>query len=121
MNSKHRTTKIASLILSRHLVYAFVGVVSIGWGAKASAQQAPPLGQTITVPLDYKTPNLGSRSLYFEFGAPYEGTKPTVFIIADAQQFYVRRGEVPNLQRALSGDAFNVIGIVGRGSSQEFI
>jgi hypothetical protein len=44
-----------------------------------------------------------------------------VFIIADAQQFYVRRGEVANLKRALFGDAFNVVGIVGRGFSQEFI
>lgn len=121
MNGKHRTTKIDSLILARNLVYAFVGVVLIGSAAAASSHQAPSLGQTIAVPLDYKAPNLGSRSLYFEFGSPYERTKPTVFIIADAQQFYVRRGEVSNLQRALVGDAFNVVGIVGRGSSQEFI
>ena len=43
-----------------------------------------------------------------------------MFIIADAQQFYVRPKEVANLQQRLFGNGVNVVGIVGRGSSQEF-
>lgn len=113
--------RIIWLIHTRRMSCLLVAIVIIGWAAKASAPQVPVFGQSIMVPLDYKSPHLGRRSLYFEFGARYDGSKPTVFIIADAQQFYVRRGEVTKLQRNLFGDAFNVVGIVGRGSSEDFI
>lgn len=89
--------------------------------AQAMYGQAPTLGRTLKVPLDYDNPKLGRAPLYLEFGAPYEKSKPTIFIIADGQQFYVRRGAVAELQKALFGDAFNVVGIVTRGSTQEFI
>jgi pimeloyl-ACP methyl ester carboxylesterase len=83
--------------------------------------QATTLGRTIEVPLDYKAPEMGRAPLYFEFGASFDPTKPVVFIIADGQQFYVRRGSVAELQHTLFGDAFNVVGIVGRGFTPEFI
>src|SRR5918911_1145782 len=79
------------------------------------------MGRTIEVPLDYKAPEMGRAPLYFEFGASFDPTKPVVFIIADGQQFYVRRGSVAELQHTLFGDAFNVVGIVGRGFTPEFI
>jgi hypothetical protein len=93
----------------------------IGWGTEAADRQAPALNRTISVPLDYKTPLLGHATLSFELGAPYDKSKPTLFIIADAQQFYVRHGAVAQLQQTLFGDAFNVVGIITRGSTQEFI
>ena len=43
-----------------------------------------------------------------------------VFIIADGQQFYVRRGAIAQLRKSSFGDAFNVVGIIGRGFTQEF-
>lgn len=82
---------------------------------------AEPIGREITVPLDYNRPELGSARLYFEFGAPFVRTKPTVFIIADGQQFYVRRGAIQQLQKDLFGDEFNVVGIVSRGATPAFV
>lgn len=100
-------------------------VIVLGLSATCHAAQtlARPaaLGRILRVPLDHKRPELGQAPLYYEFGAPYDRTKPIVFIIADAQQYYVRRGSVAALQNALFGDDFNVVGIVGRGSTQEFI
>jgi hypothetical protein len=73
------------------------------------------------VPFDYHAPDLGAGSLYFEFGAPFDSSKPLVLIIADAQQYYVRRGAMADIQNTLFGDAFNVVGIVGRSTSEEFL
>lgn len=83
--------------------------------------QPPALNRTINVPLDHNNPELGQAALSFEFGAPYDKLKPTVFIIADGQQFYVRHGAVAQLQQTLFGDTFNVVGIITRGSTQAFI
>src|SRR5689334_13540832 len=69
------------------------------------------LGKTLSVPLDHKNRHLGMASLYYEFGAPYDPTKPVIFVISDAQQFYVRKGSVAQLQQSLFGSAFNVVGI----------
>ncbi|HEV8368954.1 MAG TPA: hypothetical protein VGQ39_13460 [Pyrinomonadaceae bacterium] len=81
---------------------------------------APSLGRTIQVPLDHKNSGLGKGSLYFEFGAPFDKNKPVVFLITDGQQFYVRRGSIASLQKRIFGDDFNVVGIVGRGFSEDF-
>jgi len=53
-------------------------------------------------------------------GAPIDKTKPVVFINSDGQQFYVTRGSIANLQKSIFGNDFNVIGIVGRGFSEDF-
>lgn len=92
------------------------------WLASASAQQSPTpeLARTIQVPLDYQKPDLRKAPLYFEFGAPFDKTKPVVFIISDGQQFYVTRGSIAKLQQSIFGDDFNVVGIVGRGFSEVF-
>lgn len=116
-----RIMKLRHPIHARSILCAFICITLSGGIVKAVAHQSSPLGQTITVPLDYMNPKLGKGSLYFEFGAPYDKNKPVVFIIADAQQYYVRRGAVANLQKTLFGDTLNVVGIIGRGSSQEFI
>jgi len=78
-------------------------------------------GFTIDVPLDHTDPSLGTGSLYYEFGKPYQENKPTVFVIIDAQQFFIREGEVVNFQERWFGDDFNVLGITGRSTRPDFI
>jgi pimeloyl-ACP methyl ester carboxylesterase len=78
------------------------------------------LGKTIEVPLDHQAPGRGRASLYYEFGAPYDPKKPLVLVIADGQQFFVRRGVMAGLQKERFGDGLNVVGIVGRGASKAF-
>ena len=86
-----------------------------------SKGQTTEIGKTINVPFDYANPAMGNASLYVELGAPFDKTKPTVLVVADGQQFYVRRGSVAKLQQNTFGPDLNVVGIVTRGSTKEFI
>jgi len=85
------------------------------------SKQKSTHGHKIDVPFDHSNPDLGTGSIYYEFGRPYDEAKPVVIVISDAQQFYIREGEVAKFQERWFGDAFNVLGIVGRGTSPEFI
>ncbi len=76
---------------------------------------AAPLGYTVRVPLDYSQPKLGSARIYYELGAPFDRRKPTVFVIADGQQFYLRKGAVAGIEKRQFDARFNVVGVVGRG------
>jgi pimeloyl-ACP methyl ester carboxylesterase len=78
-------------------------------------------GRTVSVPIDYNNPQSSRIPLYFELGAPFDPAKPTVIVIADGQQYYVRKDAVVDLQKNIFGDGFNVVGIVGRGSTPEFV
>jgi pimeloyl-ACP methyl ester carboxylesterase len=71
----------------------------------------------IEVSFDRHNPTLGTFPLQYELGREFDRAKPTVFGIADGQQFYVKRGTVAPLQDELFGDRFNVVGIMGRGSN----
>ncbi|WP_372949860.1 hypothetical protein [Mariniphaga sp.] len=75
--------------------------------------------QSIEVPVDYSNPGLGKFDLEYEFGSEFDPAKPTVIVIADAQQFYVSKGRVKKIQEELFGDLFNVLGIITRGNNQE--
>jgi pimeloyl-ACP methyl ester carboxylesterase len=88
--------------------------------ARGQGPAADGLGKTIEVPLDHQAPDKGRSSLYYELGAPYDPKKPVVFVIADGQQFYVRRGSMAGIQKATFGDGMNVVGIVGRGATKAF-
>jgi pimeloyl-ACP methyl ester carboxylesterase len=79
------------------------------------------IGFECEVPLDHKNPEFGSGKIYYEFGQPYQSSKPTVIVISDAQQFYIRQGEVSKFQERWFGSSFNVLGIVGRGTSPDFL
>jgi pimeloyl-ACP methyl ester carboxylesterase len=80
-----------------------------------------PNGYELDVPLDHSNPDLGLGSLYYEFGQSFEKEKPTLFVIVDAQQFFIREGEVANFQKRWFGDGFNVLGITGRNTRSDFI
>src|SRR5947209_3726085 len=87
------------------------------------APAAPPadgLGKTIEVPLDHQAPDKGRAALYYESGAAYDPKKPVVFVIADGQQFFMRKGAVAAMQKDTFGDGLNVVGIVGRGATKAF-
>lgn len=75
--------------------------------------------QTINVPIDYANPELGTTIISYEFGAEFSKSKPTIFIIADAQQFYVRKGAIASLQATLLDSTFNVVGIIGRNNNTD--
>ena len=73
---------------------------------------------SVLVPFDYENPQAGTFYLYYEYGDSFDVEKPTIFIIPDGQQFYVRRGTVQKLQKSWFDDRFNVIGIPGRMISE---
>lgn len=99
--------------------------VSLAWLVSAAMTAGParadePIGYSVRVPLDHGAPWRGASAIRYELGAPFSADRPTVFVIADAQQFYVRRGAMADLQKKLFGDAFNVVGIMTRGTLDEF-
>ena len=69
----------------------------------------------------YENSSAGTATLVLDFGAPYDRHKPTVLVIADGQQFYVRPGAMAELQKSTFGDGVNVVGIVTRGTTPAFI
>lgn len=86
----------------------------------AAALASLVLGATISVPLDYAHPSLGSTPIYYEFGAPFDAHKPTLFVIADGQQFLIRKGRMASVQERY-GPEFNVVGIVGRADNPALV
>lgn len=75
--------------------------------------------ETIPVPVDYSDPKAGTTTVSYELGAVFSPTKPTVFIITDAQQFYVRKGAVSTLQATLLDTSYNVVGILNRSNNDD--
>jgi pimeloyl-ACP methyl ester carboxylesterase len=87
--------------------------------AQSTSPSAPPA--TIRVPIMYEDHKAGMAALTLDFGAPFDRHKPTVLVIADGQQFYVRPGAMADLQKSTFGDGVNVVGIVTRGTTPAFI
>lgn len=77
--------------------------------------------QKLRVPIDYSNPESGTFELQYEFGAEFRPELPTVIVIADAQQFYVRPGRVPAIQEELFGSEVNVLGILPRSGNAELL
>ena len=73
----------------------------------------------INIPIDYSDIKLGQTKISYELGADFSPLKPTVFIIADAQQFYIRKGAVEQLQSSLFDSSFNVVGIISRNNNED--
>jgi len=71
----------------------------------------------LRVPVDNSNPKSGFTTITYELGASFSPKKPTVFIIADAQQFYVKKGAIKQLQNSLFDSTFNVVGIISRNNN----
>src|SRR5262245_33565661 len=80
----------------------------------AAQDPAPPAatGGSLQVPLDHGQPGGPAAAIDYELGAPFDPGKPTVLVVADAQQFHLRPGALAALQRDQFGDGFNVVGTV---------
>src|SRR3954467_153852 len=88
--------------------------------AACATVTAQPVGATLRVPLDYQHRGLGTGTIYYELGAKFDRQKPTVFVVSDGQQFYVRKGRVSEIQKSFC-PSFNVVGVVGRAESPSIV
>jgi hypothetical protein len=92
-----------------------------------SPSSAPPgsldsgLMHALSVPLDYRQPQSGSRLLRYELGRAWQSGRPAVLVVADGQQYYMRPGAASALQKEVFGDDINVVGILSRGGTPEFV
>ena len=75
--------------------------------------------ESIEVPIDHHFPEKEHFSLYYEFGATFNEQLPTVIVVADAQQFFIRKGRVKKIQEQYFDKDVNVLGIVTRGNVKE--
>ena len=87
--------------------------------AAMPAAAAIPTTDRIRVPLDHFSPSLGTAEIGYEWAGPYDPARPTVLLVADAQQFYVRPGAARDLQSKLFGAGVNVLALFGRASSSQ--
>ena len=97
---------------------ALLCIVFLTSPAEAQRSIAPA---TIRVPLSYEEPAFGTAELALDYAAPFDPAKPTVLVIADGQQFYVRTGAMKELKESTFGGAINVVGIITRGTTPAFI
>ena len=102
-----------------HALRSLVCLVLLCIGS-AEAQHNPA-PTSISVPLSYEEPALGTARLALDYAAPFDPAKPTVLVIADGQQFYGRTGAMKELRESTFGDAVNVVGIITRGTTPAFI
>ena len=73
--------------------------------------------RTIQVPIDHAAPAGPGFPLDYLVLDDFAPAKPTVFVVGDGQQFYVREDVLPSF-RGLFGPDVNIVGIGGRGSSR---
>jgi len=108
-------------VLVNLLIAVVVGLRPSVVLAEEHDSPASPVSHTLEVPIDHRDPGLGRGPISYELGAEFDASKPTVLVIADAQQFYVQPGRVAEIQAEYFGPEFNVAGVIGRGQSEEFI
>lgn len=89
----------------------------------AAASPAPQaIRREIRVPLDHAAPDFGTGTIRIEMARPFDPAKPTLLIVADGQQFYLRReGAVARLEEERFGPGFNLVGVIGRGFSADVV
>jgi len=120
MHPRNSCLPIVRRALPRMLLI-LAGLCAGASGVSRARDLPTPVGGSVVVPLDHQAPDGRVAAIRYELGAPFDAAKPTVFVIADAQQFYVHAGATPELQASLFGDGFNVVGIPGRGSNSVVI
>lgn len=107
---------------SAKIIVAALGAILGCWlpGSLLGADEVDAtFSRTVMLPIDHQNPESGNFAAYVEFGARFDPLKPTVLVVNDGQQFFVRRGAMTALQEQLFGDGMNVVGIVGRGALQD--
>ncbi len=77
--------------------------------------------QTISCPINHDDLNAGYFDLQYEFGLPFNPELPTVVVVSDAQQFYVRSGRINKIQNELFGENFNVLGLIPRSGNEDLL
>jgi pimeloyl-ACP methyl ester carboxylesterase len=102
-------------------VAVHAGATLAGAQEAPSPSPSPGIQRSLTVPLDHARPEGGRATLRYELGAPFDPARPTVLVIADGQQYYLRPGATAALQRDVFGDRVNLVGILTRGSTPEFV
>jgi hypothetical protein len=112
--------------LSRGLaaVSVWLAVMPVSAGSPNSEPPGSPesgLMRTLAVPLDHRHPESGSKPLRYELGRPWQPGRPAVLVVADGQQYYMRPGAAGTLQKEVFGDDLNVVGILSRGGTPEFV
>lgn len=102
--------------LLRGLLAGGVAWPSIGLGATPAAVARA----SVRVPLDHAAPRGPDVEVdYLTVGA-FDRRRPTVFVVADGQQFYVREDVAAGFP-ALFGEAVNIVGLPGRGGSKSVL
>jgi pimeloyl-ACP methyl ester carboxylesterase len=75
---------------------------------------------SIAVPVDHFDAHSPILPLTYELGASFDAKKPTMIVVEDGQQFYVRAGAAAQLQDKIFGPHVNVVGLIPRGSTPAF-
>lgn len=91
-------------------------LIAICSSSIASAEQSEEISthKYVPVPLDHNAVDDQTLKLRVEFANGWNPSKPTVFIIADGQQFFIRENRFKESAYSRLNDDFNLVGIVGR-------
>lgn len=73
----------------------------------------------ILCPVDHKMPEGTTFNLEYEFGNKFQPELPTIIVVSDAQQFYVRKGNMASIRKELFGNEYNVLGIIPRSNNEK--
>lgn len=100
-------------------IAACAWIAAVCWWADTAHGQA--LTQRVSVPIDRTAKHSRSAEIQVDFGARFDPGKPTVVVVEDGQQFYVRPGTMKALQDELFGPDVNVVGIIPRAANSAFV
>ena len=99
---------------------SFSSVAALLLGERARAAEETAIARTLRAPLDHALPDSTKIELSYLVVGEWQPRRPTVFVVADGQQFYVRADVLPTY-RAVFGDAVNIVGVAGRGTSADVL
>ncbi|HYG65654.1 MAG TPA: alpha/beta fold hydrolase [Thermoanaerobaculia bacterium] len=112
----------ALLLAATLLMIARLALPLAGQETATPSSAAPAVRREIRVPLDHAAPDFGTGTIRIEMARPFDPKKPTLLIVADGQQFYLlREGAVARLEQERFGDGFNLVGVIGRGFSEDVV
>jgi hypothetical protein len=94
------------------------GILAGAAAAFAAAAAPPPQPRSLRVPFDHFVPDSGSFALPYLVDGDVDRMRPTIIIVGDGQQFYIRPERLPDF-RALFGPDVNIVGLPGRSFAPE--